>query len=387
MVFPILAVAAAGLSMAGSLASIFGGKKKLPKMPDPVLEQIRTLSAYPPGPERDRLIQEFSNSSQITRGLYNDQVATVPGAMDDYVGQSKVDSDGMRGTADQLASVAGNDPYMGYASNPYALRQQQMAEYEKGINAAFGDYGSAGSEMNQRMGLLGANAAQRGIFGSGVARRQQEQEQLRNQTARQEALSKASTDTNKYLLDAGNMYNQARGTSLAGLTQSGQMRGAANEVSANALNAKMKGTSLLQDMTRADEESTLQAEKQGRDETQQTNYLNWSNAQEVDRRNAERKNQFALGNWQAQANLAMSTPTMGEKIGGALSSMGSSLGSMGGMFGGGGGGGTARSGGVSTNYAPVSNNYSVAPSFGSAGGGNYTGKPAGQYNSFGGSSF
>jgi hypothetical protein len=192
--------------------------------------------------------------------------------MDDYYNQSGQDANAMRGTSDQISSVAGYDPYMGYASNPYALRQQQMAEYEKNINAAYGDYGSAGSEMNQRLGLIGSNAAQRGIFGSGVARRQMEQEQLRNQTARQEALAKATTDANKYVLDAGSMYNNARNTSLQGLTQAAAVRGQANDVSAKALDSKMKGTSLLQDMTRADEDSTLQAEKQKRDENQQTNY-------------------------------------------------------------------------------------------------------------------
>jgi len=196
----------------GSLSSfLFGGADAVtlptPIMMSPVMKQAQMVQF---GQDRTNLMNNISGMYDTSRTGYNTAMGNLPSQIDTMGGQLNDISGQMGGNANQLSAMGGYNPYNNYYENPAAVYQQDQAARNAAINAAYGNYGSLGGQYQQQSGLMSSDAARRGITNSGYARRMQEDLAGRKAAAEGEARNKGINESNAYLINAGNLYNQGR---------------------------------------------------------------------------------------------------------------------------------------------------------------------------------
>lgn len=202
----------------GFMDMLLGGTPEV-NLPPAIKAEIEELQYIPFGPERDALIDRITQTYGISADLFDSEL----GSLGQYLQRSE---DALQGSMDQLQGIsnrfqgfAGADPYMEFYGNPAAREQSYMKALQEANAAAFDPYGSVGSESEQRQGLMAADAARRGIVNSGVARRQQEQEQQRYAALRAEADAKAIQAARQQGLGEANAFNQAKQLASSNLGQ------------------------------------------------------------------------------------------------------------------------------------------------------------------------
>jgi hypothetical protein len=344
------------LGAIGGLASAFMGRK-LPKLPDPVLEQAQVLADLPASPQRDAYIKQFSQNADAASALYNKTLPTYSGAVDQYAQQAGQIGQSLTGIQNAMLNTASNNPYLNYASNPLALKQEQQGILENYVNQSYDPLGTKGSALQNNLANISGEAARRGISGSGIALRAGQEANLATQGQKAEALTKGLGDINNQLLGWGQLYNQGQQNTLTGQRNAAEI----GTQQANIYKSvpDMYGT-LTSNAAKWNEGyglDTTGLEQQGRTEQIQKDMWNKSNAQNVANRNADRQNNFTLSRYNVGTQEAMSRPSVGQAIsgiGGALAGMGSFGGSSSG------GGGSGSSGG--SNPAPAFADSGSTPS-------------------------
>lgn len=208
----------------GFMDMLLGGTPEV-NLPPAVKAAIEELQYIPFGPERDALIDRITQTYNISSDLFDTEL----GSLGQYLQKSE---DALQGSMDQLQGIsnrfqgfAGADPYMEFYGNPAAREQSYLQALQEANAAAFDPYGSVGSESQQRQGLMAADAARRGIVNSGVARRQQEQEEQRYAALRAEADAKAIQAARQQGLGEAQAFNQAKQLASQNLGHAGAIQG------------------------------------------------------------------------------------------------------------------------------------------------------------------
>jgi len=204
---------------------LFGGSKKttIPQMANaaPFLQQAQMVQF---GADRGRLMSGLEGNYNTSSNAYNNTMGQLPGQIDAMGGQLNDISGQVGANANQLTAMGGYNPYNNYYENPAAVWQQDQAARQAANDAAFGNYGSLGGQYQQQSGLMTGNAASRGITNSGYARRMQEDLAGRKAAAEGEARNKGINESNAYLINAGNLYNQGRQAAGNHIAQAGQLQ-------------------------------------------------------------------------------------------------------------------------------------------------------------------
>lgn len=356
----ITSIIGAGLGIAGAL---MGSKKKLPPMPPPVLTTWTDLSNYPPSPVRDQMMNDFLAKAGQVGDIYEQEIAKAPAQFDEYGNTVRDVNSHLKGLATSLEATAMADPYMEAFSSPLALRQRRLGESQEIINANYDRYGSTGRQVDAQQRQMADNMSARGIASGGYAQRLQQELALATQQQKGAELAQAQKDADDYQMKAGSIYQQ-------GKQIKGQQLGAAADIT-NQQARNQQGlfqdyvgfTNNLANQNQSYSVGAANMEKAARDEEQGVKTFNLQGQYNNQAANADRQNNFALQNWSAQAGLAASTPSLGQRlaqVGGIIGGMGSMLGGFGGNSSGGGG---CATGGCSTpsSYGRTSstNNYSL----------------------------
>jgi len=204
---------------------LFGGSKKttIPEMANaaPFLQQAQMVQF---GADRGRYMSGVESNYNTSKDAYNSSMSALPGQIDSMGNQLNDISGQIGGNANQLTAMGGYNPYNNYYENPAAVYQQDQAARQATIDAAYGNYGSLGGQYQQQSGLMTGNAAARGITNSGYARRMQEDLAGRKAAAEMEARNKGINESNAYLLNAGQLYNQGRQMGGNQIAQAGQLQ-------------------------------------------------------------------------------------------------------------------------------------------------------------------
>lgn len=213
-------------------------------LPPAVKAQVHQLQYIPFGPERDALIDRLTTTYGLSSDLFDSEL----GNLGQYLTKSE---DTMAGAVDQLQGVsgamqrfAGADPYMEFYGSPAAREASYLKAMEERNRAAFDPYGSVGSESEMRRGLMSADAARRGISQSGIARRQQDQEQQRYAALKAQADAEALQAARQQGLGEAAAYAQAKGLASQNLGQAADVQGRIAQIATQMPQQRMQAAQL-----------------------------------------------------------------------------------------------------------------------------------------------
>jgi hypothetical protein len=258
-----------------ALEWLLGGNKKTEIAPTAnAAPWLRDAQMVQFGADRGRLMRGLEGMYDTSRNQYNAGAQALPGQIDAMGQQLQGISGEVQGNANQLTAMGGYNPYMNYYENPAAIFQQDQAARQAAIDAAYGNYGSLGGQYQQQSGLMAGNAAARGIGNSGYARRMQEDLAARKSAGMLEAKNKGIGESNQYLLNAGQLYNQGRQMAGNQIGQAGQLNLQRGELATKAPQMQLQATSMFGDQANKSGQLWGQGQSEQRNAQQAVNDYN-----------------------------------------------------------------------------------------------------------------
>jgi hypothetical protein len=309
---------------------------------------------------------DFDRTATQVGDLFTSEVAKVPERLDEFGNVTRDVNSHLQSLAGAMERSAYDDPYMDAFRSPVATRQGRLAESQDLINANYDRYGANGRQIDSIQRGLADDMAARGISSGGNAQRLQQELALSTQQQKAADLAKAQMDADDYQMKAANVFQsgkQLRGNQLAA---AGDLT---NVQAANAnqfYNQALSTANQLGNQYGSFGNMAANMEKQGRDEEQNVKSFNLQGAYQNQAMNADRKNQFGLADWNAKTQVAMATPSMGQRLMQAGSLLGGLTAGLGGGASGGGGAGGRSSSILPTYTSPTyGNSYTDAHSYSS----------------------
>lgn len=309
------------------METLFGGSKKV-TLPPAIKAEIAQLQYIPFGPERDALVNRITQTYGISADMFDAELGSLGQFLQTAEGEYGAAGQGLAGIANLQQQYGGSDPYMEFYGNPAMREQAYLAALQQANAAAFDPYGGQGSESQMRQGLMSADQAQRGITNSGIARRQQEQEQMRMAMARQEADARALQQVRQQGVAEAGAYQASKGLASENLGQAANTQQARAQVAGMAPAQRMQAAQLYGNT--AMDTGNLLGAAQTEDRTGRQNVENYNiqNQNKVlqDYASAQNQRNTNQGNLDANRKQIGIIPALGQVLGMA--------GQVGSMFGG-----------------------------------------------------